>query len=76
MKKGLLASYVDGITEVGSGEGYLTILRYFFPEFISAFLMYSLPFWMDSYFIRTLIFARCKIVEIIGSLRGVFFLSI
>ncbi len=54
MKKGLLASYVDGITEVGSGEGYLTILRYFFPEFISAFLMYSLPFWMDSYFISQL----------------------
>jgi putative MATE family efflux protein len=54
MKKGLLTSYIDGITQAEHGEGYLAILRYFLPEFISAFLLYSLPIWMDSYFISQL----------------------
>ena len=54
MKKGLLTSYVSGITDMEHGEGYVSILRYFFPEFISALLLYSLPFWIDSFFISQL----------------------
>ncbi|MFI5332979.1 MAG: MATE family efflux transporter [Candidatus Babeliales bacterium] len=51
MKKGLLASYVYGITDVAHGESYNRIIRYFIPEFITAFLLYSLPFLLDAYFI-------------------------
>lgn len=54
MKNSLLTSYYDGITDTVHGESYNKILRYFFPEFISAFLLYSLPFWFDAYFIGSL----------------------
>ena len=54
MKKGLLTSYVAGITDTDHGEGYARLMRYFIPEFISAFLLYSLPFLIDSYFISQL----------------------
>jgi len=54
MKNSLLTSYYDGITDTTHGESYNRILRYFFPEFISAFLLYSLPFWFDAYFIGQL----------------------
>lgn len=51
MKKGLLASYIDGLTDWQYGENYRTMLRYFFPEFITSFILYSLPFILDSIFI-------------------------
>lgn len=51
MKKNLLASYFDGIRDQEHGESYATILRYAIPEFITALLLYSLPYWLDSYFI-------------------------
>jgi putative MATE family efflux protein len=51
MKKGLLASYVYGITDVAHGESYNRIIRYLIPEFITAFLLYSMPFLLDAYFI-------------------------
>jgi putative MATE family efflux protein len=54
MKKGLLTSYLDGIKDTQHGESYSTIIRYFIPEFISAFLLYSLPLFIDSYFISQL----------------------
>lgn len=54
MKKGLVASYVSGITDVVHGESYERIVRYFIPEFITALLLYSLPAWIDSYFIASL----------------------
>lgn len=54
MKKGLINSYLDGIIDNERGESYTTILRYFFPEFITAFMLYSLPFWLDAYFIANL----------------------
>ena len=54
MKRGLLTSYVAGITDVAHGESYGTILRYFFPEFITNLLLYSMPFWIDAIFIGSL----------------------
>lgn len=54
MKNSLLSSYYDGITDTMYGESYNKILRYFFPEFITAFLLYSLPFLIDAYFIGSL----------------------
>lgn len=54
MKKGMLESYIYGITDTQHGESYSKILYYFFPEFISAFLLYALPFWIDAYFIGQL----------------------
>jgi MATE family multidrug resistance protein len=54
MKNSLLTSYYDGIIDTVHGESYNKILRYFFPEFITAFLLYSLPFWFDAYFIGLL----------------------
>jgi len=54
MKNSLLTSYYVGIIDTMHGESYNKILRYFFPEFITAFLLYSLPFWFDAYFIGLL----------------------
>src|SRR5690606_37350260 len=54
MKKNLITSYVHGITDREHGERYHTIFKYFLPEFITAFLLYSLPFWLDAAFIGQL----------------------
>lgn len=54
MKKNMISSYIAGITDIEQGEHYLTILKYFLPEFISALLLYSLPQLIDSYFISLL----------------------
>ncbi len=54
MKKGILASYAAGITDKVHGERYATLFRYFFPEYISALLFYSLPFLLDAVFISHL----------------------
>lgn len=54
MKRGLIASYVAGIRDFTNGESYRKILRYFYPEFITALLLYSLPLWLDSNFISYL----------------------
>ena len=54
MKKGLLASYVAGITDVKHGENYNTILSYFFFEYITNLVLYAVPFWLDAMFIGRL----------------------
>ncbi len=54
MKKGLFESYAAGIMDTNNGEKYSKILYYFMPEYISALLLYSLLFWVDSYFISQL----------------------
>lgn len=54
MKKGLLASYVAGLTDKHHGESYRTMLRYFLPEFITSFLLYSMPLILDVIFISHL----------------------
>src|SRR3990167_7672637 len=54
MKKGILASYYHGIANSTKGEGYISILGYFFPEFISAFILHSAIFLIDASFIACL----------------------
>ncbi len=54
MKKSLVRSFLDGVNDTVAGERYPTILRYFFPELVTNFLLYGLPFWIDSYFIGQL----------------------
>ena len=54
MKKSLFSSYVAGIYDTASGETYGRIIRYLTPEFITALLLTSLPFWLDAYFISHL----------------------
>lgn len=38
----------------GAGQSYGSILRYFWPEFITALILYSLPYFIDCYFIAHL----------------------
>jgi len=54
MKKNLMKSYLSGITEGEHGESFRTILRYLSPEFVTALLLTSLPFWLDAAFIGQL----------------------
>lgn len=54
MKKGLLSSYFGGVKDREHGESYGSILRYFWPEFISGLLLYSLLYLLDAYFIAHL----------------------
>jgi MATE family multidrug resistance protein len=51
MKRGLIASYIAGITDLSVGERYTTILRYFFPEYLTSLMIFSLPFILDSVFV-------------------------
>lgn len=51
MRKGLVASYLSGVVNDVHGESYSRIIRYFIPEVIAAFLLYSVPVWLDAYFI-------------------------
>lgn len=54
IKKKLVESYVDGIVDQHHGENYTTILRYFFPEFITALLLYALVPLIDARWIANL----------------------
>jgi putative MATE family efflux protein len=54
MRKGLLSSYVAGLVDTVHGESYGRIIRYLTPEFITALLLTSMPFWVDGYFIAHL----------------------
>ena len=55
MKKGLVASYLQGIRDdTNTSESYLTILRYFWPEFIAALALYSILNLLDARFIADL----------------------
>ena len=54
MKQGLIASYFAGIVDTQHGERYWRIIRYFLPEFITSFVIFALPFWIDSFFISCL----------------------
>ena len=38
----------------GAGQSYRAILKYFWPEFITALILYSLPYFIDCYFIAHL----------------------
>ena len=37
-----------------AGQPYVAILRYFWPEFVTALILYSLPYFVDCYFIAHL----------------------
>ena len=54
MKKGLIASYWEGLTDVKHGEKYTKIIKYFLPEFITALVLYSLLYLLDAYFVADL----------------------
>lgn len=54
MKQGMLESYFAGITDRTHGESYWRIIKYFIPEYITSFVIFALPFWIDSYFISML----------------------
>lgn len=54
MKQGLIASYIAGIVDKHHGESYWNIIHYFLPEFVTSFVIFALPFWIDSYFISLL----------------------
>ncbi len=54
MKQNILQSYLSGVTDTAHGEKYWRIIRFFFPEFITSLLLYSMPIIMDAYFIGSL----------------------
>lgn len=54
MKRGLLASYVDGIRDQSDGESYSTLIGYFLPEFVTALVLYSALNLLDDYWIAQL----------------------
>lgn len=54
MKKGLIASYMSGVRDKDHGESYGKIFRYFFPEFITALVLYSMLYLLDAYWIADL----------------------
>jgi len=54
MKSGIFASYINGIVDKKHGESYGKIFSYFLPEFITSFVVFALPFWVDSMFISWL----------------------
>jgi len=51
VSKSKLLSIVD---VPNGGQSYWSILRYFVPEFITAIILYSLPYFVDCYFIAHL----------------------
>lgn len=54
MKKGLIASYFSGIIDTTQGEKFSTIIALFLPEFITSFVLFALPLWLDAHFISHL----------------------
>lgn len=54
MVRRLVSRYINDIYSSDKGEGYGTLLRYFLPEFITNFLLYAMPFWLDAAFIGSL----------------------
>ena len=54
MKKGLLSSYIFGITDSQNGKSYERIIRYFIPEFITALVLYSFLKLLDAAWIAHL----------------------
>lgn len=54
MKKGVAVHEVVSAGYSNFGEKYSTIMSYFVPEYITCLVIYSMPFWIDSYFIGQL----------------------
>lgn len=54
MVRDFFARYLHDIYHNEKGEQYSTLLRFFLPEFITNFLLYGMPFFLDSAFIGSL----------------------
>lgn len=54
MKLGLTNSYWTGIKSATHGITYGTLFKYLWPEFINALLLYSVPVWLEAYWISQL----------------------
>lgn len=54
MKLGLTTSYLTGIKKVTHGISYSALMKYVWPEFINALLLYSVPIWLEAYWISML----------------------
>ena len=72
MKKNLIRSFIDGINDKNTGERYSTIFTYFYPELITNFLLYSLPLFVDAYFIGALSTTAYATVGVTNTLMHVF----
>jgi MATE family multidrug resistance protein len=53
MKK-FVSRYMDDMYVGNKGEKYGKIVRYFLPEFVTNFLLYAMPFWLDAAFVGSL----------------------
>jgi putative MATE family efflux protein len=53
MKK-TISRYIEDVSFGNKGENYSKIFRYFLPEFITNFLLYAMPFWLDAAFVGSL----------------------
>lgn len=51
MEKTLLQRYIAGVRDTQHGESYRTLLQYFWPEFITAFILSSILHIIDAAFI-------------------------
>lgn len=54
MHKPLLESYIAGVRDTDHGENYPALFNYFWPEFITAFILSSLLYLIDGMFIAHL----------------------
>lgn len=54
MNKNQYNKVITALSFGGAGQSYGAILRYFWPEFITALILYSLPYFVDCYFIAHL----------------------
>ncbi len=54
MNKNTCSSILKFLSFDGAGQSYGKILRYFWPEFVTALILYSLPYFIDCYFIAHL----------------------
>jgi MATE family multidrug resistance protein len=54
MVRSFITRYMHDMWTDNEGEKYSTLLWYFLPELVTNFLLYALPFWLDSVFIASL----------------------
>ena len=54
IKKTLIARSFEALVYDKNGASYNTLFSYFYPEFITAFLLYAVPFWIEARWIGQL----------------------
>lgn len=50
----MLRSLISRNSQDRVGERYTTIIKFLLPEYVTSLVIYSMPFWIDSYFIGQL----------------------